>query len=288
MRLSLRITLFAFFMSVCFLSPTDYAMGGKGGGGGGRGGGGHGGRGGGNGHGHSHSHSHGGNVTKPHGQGGSHSHSHHTHKPKVNHQHQRTETIERAPKLDDVARDHQPWSMQRTNEERKLKHRMDVADKLDRLSEKNGNEHLKDTAERMREKAQDHYDKRLAKIDSKDPNTDPEDPSAPDDSEVSSPGDDSQSPINPPPPPGSTAPDGSLGSKLTGRENAYYRQVRNEKRKFSQRMEMAEQLRALGEQQSDPSLLAAADRLEQHGLDHFQQRMAAIRSFQDRHGLIVD
>ena len=178
--------------------------------------------------------------------------------------------------------------MQRANEERKLKHRIDVADKLDRLSEKNGNEHLKDTAERMRERAQDHYDKRLAKIDSKDPNTDPEDPSAPDDPEIPSPRDDSQSPLNPPPPPGGTAPDGSLGSKLTGRENAYYRQVRNEERKFSQRMEMAEQLRALGEQQNDPSLLAAADRLEQHGLDHFQQRMAAIRSFQDRHGLIVD
>jgi hypothetical protein len=107
----------------------------------------------------------------------------------------------------------------------------------------------------------------------------------------------------PPPPPETTPPeiappgtsppadaptDSPLAKKLTGRENAYYRQVRNEERKLARTMDTVEQLRELGEQNNDPSLLAAADRLEQQGLAQFEKRMAAIRSFRDRHGLEAD
>jgi hypothetical protein len=158
---------------------------------------------------------------------------------------------------------------------------------------------LKDTAERMRDKAQDHYDKRMAKIDSKDPRDEVEEP------EVPSPGDDVPPPGEVPPPPPTSPPvaetpttppttpttppaDSSLAKKLTGRENAYYRQVRNEERKFDRRMDVVEQLRELGEQQNDSALLAEADRLEHQALDHFEKRMAAIRSFRDRHGLQVE
>ena len=62
----------------------------------------------------------------------------------------------------------------------------------------------------------------------------------------------------------------------------------NEERKLSERTEVAERLRALAEEQGDAELLQAADRLEEQGLNHFEQRMEAIRSFQVRHGLALE
>ena len=73
--------------------------------------------------------------------------------------------------------------------------------------------------------------------------------------------------------------------KLTGRENALYRQLRNEERKLAHRMQAAEQLTNLGELKGDERLLQAADRLEEEALGHYTKRLQKIAEFQDRFGL---
>jgi hypothetical protein len=180
-----------------------------------------------------------------------------------------------------------PWSMQRANEQRKLDHRLGVADKLDQLADANGNEHLHDTAERMRQKAHEQYDKRIAKIDSRSPLDSPDDseapPTADPDEPVAAPSPPGE--LLPPPAEAGAPPTQAAPAKLTGRQNALARQLRNEERKLEQRTELADRLRAMGEEQGDSELLQAADRIEQQALSHFEQRMQAIRSFQERHGL---
>jgi hypothetical protein len=192
--------------------------------------------------------------------------------------------------------------MQRANEERKLNHRLNTADRLDEIADRNGNDRLHDTAERMRQKAQQHYDKRMAKINSKDPLDELPDDDLPDpgiDPDVGDPDEvpdlldlsekaqEELSEIDEEP----SDPVDYLfdladpGRKLTGRENALYRQLRNEHRKLAKRMETADRLREAYYETGDEELLRAADRVEQRALDHFDKRMAAIDSFQQRHGL---
>lgn len=56
-------------------------------------------------------------------------------------------------------------AVQRGNEERKLQQRQSTAQKLREISARNGNENLLDTADRMDQKALDHYEQRNARID---------------------------------------------------------------------------------------------------------------------------
>ena len=73
--------------------------------------------------------------------------------------------------------------------------------------------------------------------------------------------------------------------RLTGRENALYRQVRNEERKLARRMQAVEQLRQLAESTGDSALLETADRLEETALDRYASRLAKISEFQERFDL---
>jgi hypothetical protein len=184
-----------------------------------------------------------------------------------------------------------PWSMQRANEERKLNHRLGVADKLERKADANGNEHLRSTAERMRQKAHEHYAKRLEKIDGKLPTSGKGDP-LPDELPEDVPGEipndlsDARQPLAEFVDSQPAAP--VADPKLTGQKNALSRQLRNEERKLAHQTELAERLRAIGEEQGDSALLEKANRIEQQALDRFENRMEAIRSFQQRHGLSAD
>ena len=76
-----------------------------------------------------------------------------------------------------------------------------------------------------------------------------------------------------------------MANKLTGRENALSRQLRNEERKLAKRMETVEQMRQLAGQTGDEGMLQAADRLEDWAGNRFDQRMAQITDFQQRHDL---
>lgn len=198
--------------------------------------------------------------------------------------------------IDQGAEGHHPWSMQRANEERKRTHRLNTADRLDQIAERNGNDRLHETAERMRQKADEHYEKRMAKIDGKDPlfsppedgpegrpdlPTDPDEPGLPDLNDIS----DSSDLLDEA---DLTDPDRLLDSadKLTGRENALWRQLRNEERKLEHKLQLAERLLDAYDQTGDEFLEDAASRIEQRAVDHYEKRMEAIRSFQQRHGLL--
>jgi hypothetical protein len=188
-----------------------------------------------------------------------------------------------------------PWSMQRANEEGKLNHRLGVADKLDQLADRTGNPNLRDTAERMRAKAHEHYEKRLSKINSKDPSYVPPEEGgvAHGDDHVHSGGDDALS--DSPDHTSHTADEAEAlddldnavdaVERLTGRENALYRQLRNEQRKLAHRMEAAERLWEAYEQTGDEALADAARVMEERTLAHFDKRIQAISDFQQRHGL---
>jgi hypothetical protein len=180
-----------------------------------------------------------------------------------------------------------PWTKHQAREQRKLEHRQQVADHLREVSDRNGNEHLKQVADDMDERAQAHYDKQIEKINQKYGLEDAA-------TGTDAPEDVVDDPLD--------GADGSLDDsdeffnetndnvdeltrKLTGTENAAARQLRNEMRNMTRRMEAVERMRVLGEDTGNESMLQAADRLEQQALDHFHQRMTKLGEFRQRHGL---
>jgi hypothetical protein len=194
-----------------------------------------------------------------------------------------------------------PGDKQRLNEQRKLEHRQNIADHLRSISDKNGNENLKTVADRLDQKAQEHYDKRIAKLDSRDGVLNDPDGALAGAEDVL----DGAEDILPTDAAG-TVVDGvedalagagevldapaenqlaDAAQKLTGRENALYRQLRNEERKLNQRMAAVERLNQLYEQTGDSQYLDAAERLETMALDHYEARLAKITEFQQRFNL---
>jgi hypothetical protein len=168
--------------------------------------------------------------------------------------------------------------MQQTNEERKLKHRLEIADRLDQLALKNGNEHLKEAAERMRQKAHAHADNHLAKLDRQFLLEEAEEPSVARSADrklfVNSLSNDSV--------------DDEFESTIDNHDNAVRQQLRTEERWLNERLELAERLREMAQHKGTPGLSKAADYLEQGGLNRFEQRAEEIRSFEERNRLAVE
>jgi hypothetical protein len=182
-----------------------------------------------------------------------------------------------------------PTDKQRLNEERKLEHRRKIANHLRDLSAQNGNENLTDVADRLDQKAQEHYDKRIARLGERVGSVEGADAALSGDPE----GDvlpsaedalnDASGALN-----DLAATEDAISDsaqKLTGRENALYRQLRNEERKLDQGMATVERLNQLYEQTGDPQYLDAAERLESMALAHYEERLARITEFQDRFNL---
>ncbi len=181
----------------------------------------------------------------------------------------------------------EPWTKHQAREQRKLEHRQQVADHLREVSDRNGNEHLKQVADDMDERAQAHYDKQIEKINQKygldDATADPDAPEDVADNPLDGADeslDDSDEFFNE-----TNDNVDELTRKLTGTENAAARQLRNEMRNMTRRMEAVERMRAIAEETGDDSMLQAADRLEKQALDHFHQRMTKLGEFRQRHGL---
>ncbi len=181
----------------------------------------------------------------------------------------------------------QPWSKHHAREQGKLDHRQQVAAHLREISDRNGNEHLKQVADDMDLRAQTHYDKQMEKINQQYglDGTAADAGNALDgvaDNPLGGDGplDDSGEVLD-----GANDALDEVASKLTGRENALYRQMRNEERKLAKRMETVERMQQLAEQTGDDGMLQAADRLEEWAANHFDQRMAQITDFQQRHDL---
>jgi hypothetical protein len=183
---------------------------------------------------------------------------------------------------------------QRFNEERKLQHRNYVANHLREVGERNGNQNLLDTADRMEQKAQEHYDKRMARIEQQADTPeagDPTDPgTVPDGTEPVS-LEDGSTERDGSTAPGdgtSTTPEGDLPhdrGKLHGRQNALERHYRNAQRQLEHHFQRAQTMRETGA--GDPDRLAAADRIEQQALQDFERRMDQMYDFADRFGLSV-
>ncbi len=179
--------------------------------------------------------------------------------------HARTASLDRIDRCAQALNPNHP-SMQGTSEERKLKHRFEIADRLDQLAKKNGNEHLKETAERIRQKAREQYGNKLIQIDSQMLLEDAQEPVIAESfdrrqfvNELSK----------------ATADDEST-------ENPAYQQLLTEERWLSERLELAERLRDLSERKREPGLSKAADYLEQNGLSRFEKRAAEIRGSEFR------
>ena len=181
----------------------------------------------------------------------------------------------------------QPWSKHHAREQRKLDHRKQVADHLREISDRNGNEHLKQVADDMEQRAQAHYDKQIEKIKQKyaldEAATDADALEHAADNPLASDSDvlgDTSDGLH-----GTDNSMNEIARKLTGRENALFRQLRNEERKLAKRMEAVERMRAMAEQTGDDGMLESADRLEEWAMNHFDQRMTQITDFQQRHDL---
>lgn len=197
-------------------------------------------------------------------------------------------SVKRNAATGDLAGSDHPWSKHQAREERKLDHRRQVADHLREISDRNGNEHLQQVADDMEQRAQAHYDKQMEKIRQKyglDDTTADAGDGLDDlaDNRLGGDGDALDDAVD--------VVDGGddaldeVARKLTGRENALFRQMRNEERKLTRRMEAVERLRQMATQTGDEDMLQAADQLEDWAMDHFDQRMAQITDFQQRHDL---
>jgi hypothetical protein len=169
-------------------------------------------------------------------------------------------------------------AVQPTSEERKLKHRLAIADRLDQLAAKNGNEHLKETAERMRQKAHAHADNQLAKLDRQFLLEEVEEPTI-------ARSFDRKLFVNAL---SNASGEDEFESSINNHDNAVRQQLRTEERWLNERLELAERLRELAEQKAAPGLSKAADYLEQGGLNRFEKRAEEIRSFEERHRVAVE
>ncbi len=179
--------------------------------------------------------------------------------------HARTASLDRIERSSQALNPNHP-SMQGTSEERKLKHRLEIADRLDQLADKNGNERLKDTAERMRQKAREQHGNKLTRIDSNLLLEDAKEPVVAESfdrrhfvNELSK----------------TTAEDES-------HQNPVHQQLLTEERWLSERLELAERLRDLSERKREPGLSKAADYLEQNGLNRFEKCAEEIRGSEFR------
>ena len=175
----------------------------------------------------------------------------------------------------------QPWDRHQLREQRKLDHSQKVANHLRQVSDQNGNEQLKQVADDMDQRSQAHYDQQMEKIRQKygleDSFGQPGDmPASPLDESLG----DAGSSLG-----GGNDAVSDVAQKLTGRENALARQLRNEQRKLDKRLGMVDQMREVASANGDQAMLDNADRLEEWANNHFDQRMEQITDFQDRHGL---
>jgi hypothetical protein len=177
------------------------------------------------------------------------------------------------------SRGDQPWSKHQARERFKLDQRQQVADHLREISDRNGNEQLKQVADDMDLRAQSHYDNQMDKIRQKYglDDTAADAGNALDNVAAGDALVDPSEVLN-----GNDAALDDVARKLTGRENALSRQIHNEQRKLAKRTETVDRMRQVAGQTGDDGMLQAADRLDEWSMNQFDQRMAQITDFQQR------
>jgi hypothetical protein len=174
-------------------------------------------------------------------------------------------------------RDH-ALNVQRANEERKLGHRQQTAEKLRQIAERNGNENLLRTADKMDQQALDHYNKRLSKIDAQTPQEVAErvDRVADGGAEASSLAE--RSPLTSPPPPADAAGglqdvglfDPALPEGISP-DNA--RRLAHEDWKLQHQLDVAQRLRDNAARNGNENLLRTAERMESMAAERYQAQL---------------
>ncbi|KAA5540923.1 hypothetical protein FYK55_18585 [Roseiconus nitratireducens] len=157
--------------------------------------------------------------------------------------------------------------VRQANEDRKLNHRLQVADHLRQNAERNGNANLLSTADRMEQRAYDHYDQRLSQMGIDNPLTD----------------DPLQQPVTPPAenafqtfqaPESFREPSlDERPSSLGTMDDSFSRHLANEDRKLNHQLDVAQQLRDIADRNGNPNLLQTADRMEQMALNRYERAM---------------
>lgn len=137
--------------------------------------------------------------------------------------------------------------LQRLNEQRKLAHSQDVSQRLRDISQRNGNEKLMDTADKMDQRAQSHYDKRMEKIDQMSQKS-----GVPTEQNAFDPGSTNF---------GDQA--NSLGDK----------RLLNEQRKLEHQMEVANHLRDVAARNGNTNLLQTAERMETMAAERYVSQL---------------
>ena len=199
------------------------------------------------------------------------------------------------------------------NELRKLNHRQQVADHLRNVSQMNGNPQLMEVADRLDQKALNHYQKQMTQLD---PQWQPDsgllgdasnldgsgldgsglEPSVPQDGllaetpTTASPSSvlESPSPLESQQPSTAPATSESFGNRLTGTQNAYQRRLEAAESQLNQRMNVAEKLRTLGESQGNPNLLDASRQMEEMALQQYTSQLSKLSDFSTRVPTSID
>ena len=177
-----------------------------------------------------------------------------------------------------TGRDH-ARSVQRLNEERKLSHRQQTAQKLREIAERNGNDNLLQTADRMDQKAIEHYEKRLAKIDGTSTGGEPVNVNDLGQDVVGA-GEALQEVSLPDPPLDESVLDAATPLS-EGLSDNLARRLVQEDRKLQHQLDVAQHLRDVAARNGNDNLLRAAERMETTAADRYQRQLEKLGLFED-------
>ena len=153
-------------------------------------------------------------------------------------------------------------------EQQKLEHRRQVSEHLRGVGEMNGNSQLADVADRLDLKANEHYHRQLAQIDS-------QQFSDLDDVVGKTPAH-SDRPVSLEPNAHSVLEQSTVTS---GRKNAQQQRLLVEEQKLNQRMSIADKLRTMSKQQRNPQLDEASRHLEEMALKQYTDQLSKLTDY---------
>jgi hypothetical protein len=164
-------------------------------------------------------------------------------------------------------------NLQNNNEQRILNHRLQTAQHLRDVAAKNGNQNLLNNADRMEQRAYDHYNSRLNRINGV--NGDVADGLTNSATNLAGGNTGQQllqsggnqllnsTPLGP----------GNVANSANSVTDSFSRQLANEQRKLQHQLDVAQQLRDISARNGNQNLLNTADRMEQMAVNRYEQQL---------------
>jgi hypothetical protein len=177
-----------------------------------------------------------------------------------------------------TGRDHS-HGVQRFNERRKLEHRLQTADHLRQNAERNGNQNLLDTADRMEARAYQHYESKMSRIDGRSGVDD----LPPGDSGLTGRNQQSLLPsihdsrvedrlVDPTNVRNVMDVDDALGNDAF----SFDRRFVNEERKLQHQLDVAQRLRDIAARNGNENLIGTAERMEQMAITRYDRQLEKL------------